>query len=359
MRLINFITHYRNDSIFCSDQYGHYTQGYKLFKDRAIKEGFSIVENQKIIENSIVIFRDLPKKELVTERPSGTIFILQIWECPIDRPSLFTETNWEYFDLVISCNTTISNKKHRTINYFIDDDYINNDYVSFNDRKLAIALCSNRYNGILASRKGSGFYSLPILQEISKEWKNNYFNIFFKRPLVLYSRRRYFLNKKFTFFELYGRFWSKKHLQSWVRIIYKFLPERFDSKGEYIGNKIELLKNYKFSMAFENYENNTSYISEKIFECFKAGSVPLYSGCKNIFDHIPDDCYIYISNKDSRIDVKKKIENMDKKTWEKYIINGQNFLKSDKYLNEFSAQAFSNKLFKYIEEVIGHNLNNV
>jgi hypothetical protein len=352
IKLINFITHYKNDSIFKSDQYGHYSQGYNDFRRIAIDNGYIVVENQPIVENSVVIFRDLPKKKFVRFRPTGTIFILQIWESKLDRPSFFFEKNWLLFDLVISCHSGVSNKKHREINYFIDDEINNFNFLPFRDRKFALAMCSNRYNGIFSPRKGTGIFSLPLLQEIDKEWKNNFINIIFNRPIGLYSKRRTFLNKKNSFFELYGRFWLNKELQTWLRYFYKYLPENYISKGEYVGDKIELLGKYKFAMAFENYYNKTSYISEKIFECFRAGCVPIYSGCQNISEYIPDDCYIYVSKSDSPQDVLKKIKSIDEQSWNLLITNGKNYLESFNYKNHFSPQAFAKKLFKYVNEAI-------
>jgi hypothetical protein len=351
MKKINFISNYKNDSIFSSSQYGHYSSGYNLFRKKAVESGYAVVENEEISENSIVIFRDLPNKKFVNSKPNGTFFILQIWESPLDRPALFNEKNWVDFDLVLSCNSKIKNIKHREINYFIDEVDFNNCFIPFDSRKLAVAICSNRYNGILAPRKGKGLFSLPILQEIDREWNNDYFNLFFKRPKGLYSRRRVFLNKKFNLFDLYGRYWSKDDIQSWIRYFKFFINNNFCSKGEYNGNKLELLGNYRYALAFENYSNSTSYISEKIFECLRAGCVPLYYGCENITDYIPKDCFIYVSEDVSPSALKCIISSMSEEEWNNYILNGRNFLSSQGYIDVFSANAFSDKLFKYVTEL--------
>ena len=33
-------------------------------------------------------------------------------------------------------------------------------------------------------------------------------------------------------------------------------------------------------------------VSEKIFDCFAAGNVPIYWGASNVTDYIPEDCFI-------------------------------------------------------------------
>lgn len=64
--------------------------------------------------------------------------------------------------------------------------------------------------------------------------------------------------------------------------------------------KIEVIKNYKFTLAFEN-SNTKDYVTEKFFQCFDAGSIPgfksklrllilvVYLGAPNIDDFSPSD----------------------------------------------------------------------
>jgi hypothetical protein len=52
------------------------------------------------------------------------------------------------------------------------------------------------------------------------------------------------------------------------------------------------LEKYKFSICYENARDTPGYITEKIFDCFFAGCVPIYWGANNITDHIPKECFI-------------------------------------------------------------------
>jgi len=59
--------------------------------------------------------------------------------------------------------------------------------------------------------------------------------------------------------------------------------------------KLKTLNRYKFNLCFENcYHEQWSwdYITEKITDCFKAKTVPIYWGCYNIQDYIPKDIFI-------------------------------------------------------------------
>ncbi len=49
----------------------------------------------------------------------------------------------------------------------------------------------------------------------------------------------------------------------------------------YIENKIEALKDYRFSVAFENCRSNY-YFTEKLIDCFATGTVPIHWGCPEI-----------------------------------------------------------------------------
>ncbi|CAN0846483.1 Putative fucosyltransferase-like protein [Linum grandiflorum] len=51
-------------------------------------------------------------------------------------------------------------------------------------------------------------------------------------------------------------------------------------------NKVEALKHYKFSLAFEN-SNEEDYVTEKFFQSLVAGTIPVVVGAPNIQDYAP------------------------------------------------------------------------
>ena len=52
-----------------------------------------------------------------------------------------------------------------------------------------------------------------------------------------------------------------------------------------------LIKNYKFTIAFEN-QSTPGYISEKIAEPLAVGSIPIYWGCETIADYYNPQAFI-------------------------------------------------------------------
>ena len=106
--------------------------------------------------------------------------------------------------------------------------------------------------------------------------------------------------------------------------------------------KISLLKDYRFCFCFEHTLGLEGYITEKIFDCFAAGSVPIYYGAKNIDQYIPKDCFIDMQAFATLEDLYTFIKNMPKETYERYIDNIK------KYLNSEQAYLFSKENFEKI-----------
>jgi len=75
-----------------------------------------------------------------------------------------------------------------------------------------------------------------------------------------------------------------------------------------VKNKIKFLSSYKFSIAMENSEGDC-YISEKIIDSFKAGTIPIYYGDYMIDEFINPKSYILIKGEK---DLNKKIEYIKK-----------------------------------------------
>lgn len=64
--------------------------------------------------------------------------------------------------------------------------------------------------------------------------------------------------------------------------------EVYANHGKAMRNKVKLFEDYKFVLAFEN-NNVTDYITEKIYNVFQAGSIPIYMGSSTIDDWVPGE----------------------------------------------------------------------
>ena len=104
-------------------------------------------------------------------------------------------------------------------------------------------------------------------------------------------------------FHLFGRGWDRPAALPgrWGRVrnqLRKILTRFLPAKSPYatwrgpIDDKIELLTRARFCLAHENCRDLAGYVTEKLFDCFRAGCVPVYVGPKEIAELVPAGCFI-------------------------------------------------------------------
>lgn len=183
------------------------------------------------------------------------------------------------------------------------------------------------------------FVPQPYMDVISDYWSNERrldkvvivagnHNPFFRKP-ELYSLRlkfvRYF-SKFDDYIHLYGFNWLK--LFSRNSLNYNYLRSLKSIYKAYKGaceNKHLLLSKYKFSLCTENTVVD-GYITEKIFDCFYAGTVPIYLGPKNVDDFIPKNSYISIDDFNSFEELRSYLKNLTDAQYNHYRVAGREFL---------------------------------
>ena len=140
-------------------------------------------------------------------------------------------------------------------------------------------------------------------------------------------------------------------------LFYQKLSEykKIDSGGKFknnigyiVQNKKEFLKNYKFSICFENSKKD-GYISEKLFDAFESGTIPIYFGDDSIKQLINNKAYIHVKDQsdfEEKIELIKKIDNDDNlyenMIKEKIVINDS--------LYEEEFQKYKNFIYHIIEQ---------
>ena len=118
-------------------------------------------------------------------------------------------------------------------------------------------------------------------------------------------------------------------------------------RGELLGGwdaKVEKLANYKFSICFENSIGNPGYLSEKIFDCFCARTVPIYLGSKGNEIFLPRGAYIDYRDFGSPGKLLSFISNMDAMEHARYISCIDGFMHSQKS-EQYSTRYLYQKLF--------------
>ena len=118
----------------------------------------------------------------------------------------------------------------------------------------------------------------------------------------------------------------------------------------YIGeveSKHKVLINYKFSICYENAFNLPGYITEKIFDSFFAGNIPVYLGANDICDQIPSNTFIDKRNFKSYEELYSYMKNMPEGVYNSYLNAIRAYLNSD-MIQKFSAETFTNIILNNI-----------
>ena len=101
-----------------------------------------------------------------------------------------------------------------------------------------------------------------------------------------------------------------------------------------------MISNYKFVLCFEN-TVYPGYITEKIIDCFVAGTVPIYLGAPDIEKYIPKDAFIDMRDFDSFAELDNYLNNLPEDKALKIINSGKKFLAGDegkKYSFDYFAE---------------------
>jgi hypothetical protein len=137
-----------------------------------------------------------------------------------------------------------------------------------------------------------------------------------------------------------------------VRKIKKYLPENkgktyFSSYRGKVTSKLETMQKYRFSICYENVRDLPGYITEKIWDSFFAGCVPVYWGSSNITNYIPEDCFIDRRKFANHEELYKFMVSMTEAEYTAYQARIATFLSSEK-ARPFSAEAFAETIVNTI-----------
>jgi hypothetical protein len=179
-------------------------------------------------------------------------------------------------------------------------------------------------------------------------------------PLELYSKRveaiRWFEKYHIDQFDLYGMGWDNYRFSgpkivralNKIKPLTRLLAPSFPSYRGKVVQKKTVLERYKFAICFENARDIPGYITEKIFDCFVAGCVPVYWGADNVGSHIPDSCYIDMKSFSSYEELYFFMTSMPDMDYLKYLEEIEGFLRSEKakyFSSDYFVKTLINETF--------------
>ncbi len=319
MKKISYITStFKNNECFIVDN--DFRDNFLFFitnlkkRFQQVELDISTADINTPVESNVVLQAGLntdPLKNIPKDK-----YYLLILESPHVDSGLIDTTNHKYFKKIFTWNDDmIDNKKYFKVNYAFDIPQIIPK--KFDGKKLCCTIAGNKSAN---------------------------------HPDELYTKRvefiRWFEKNHLDEFDLYGTKWEQYRFghSFFGKVLNKIKPLRkknlFPSYKGMVDSKYDTMKNYKFSICYENIKDQNGYITEKIFDSFFAGCVPIYWGAKNVAEHIPKECFIDKREFDSFEEIYEFIKNMDEKTYMNYLDTIEEFLNSSK-ADQFRAEIFA------------------
>lgn len=288
----------------------------RLFKYIALKKEFSkqnielcTQDIYPVGESKYNIYLDTILLPLNHANKLNTYLI--ILEPPSVLTTNFKKSCHSYFNKIFTWDDKlVDNKKYYKFNFSYDIKSRSNQ--EFKKDKFCVIICRKKFSNWIDE-----LYSLRL--ELINWFEKN-------EPKKL---------------DLYGYGWSRIVFKTYpltflnrfvflTRLIYSLFKSKINIYHGEVESKADVLNRYKFSFCYENIQNIDGYITEKIFDCFFSGTIPIYLGAKNIEKFIPKECFIDARKFANIKDIYDYINSMENKEYIKYIKAIKNFLKSEK-----------------------------
>jgi len=171
-----------------------------------------------------------------------------------------------------------------------------------------------------------------------------------KIPDELNSERKkaawFFGKKLLDQFDLFGSKWNQP--KNKIQKIFPFLVKKYSNYRGHTVDKIATLSKYKFCICYENWSGGQGYITDKMFDCFQAKTVPIYWGAKNIEDYVDKRAFIDRRQFKNNYELLEFILNIKEEEYNNYISAINDYLKSDKY-KLFLPENFVDTIIKNIK----------
>lgn len=296
----------------------------------------------------VFVFGELPPslhavRDLRSLHPQIKI-VLTIVESPLGRAWAFDPANHRDFDAVISYNSML---KHGE-NYFSFnipagglDDFAASEGIAWEARKIA-CLIAHVPNVAPPIIRRSG------LEMIRRGWKftpRTWWN-YVTEGGSLYAERlkvaRCCEDVLGDEFDIFGPGWPSQdggvdHKNGFAC-----------ARGAYAGSKLELLPRYRFTIAYENCLNDCGYITEKLFDAFLSGCVPVYLGNLSVLKYVPKGAFVDARDFKTPTDLAMFLKSMPKNQWRQMKEMGAEFMRHDAQII-FGSLQYARSMIRAVE----------
>ncbi|XOJ85150.1 glycosyltransferase family 10 [Methylophilaceae bacterium Uisw_099_01] len=311
---------------------------YRKLREVLENQGFSI-NTQDLCHNididiDIAIYFDIPDDFLEKLDKNIKNYALLI-ESPLIKPNNFNTSYYECFNKIFTWSNSLI-EKNKKYNKFIKIQYA----FDFKKRVTSRVYEKKKLCSLIVSNKSSGFEG----------------ELYSKRKEII----KWFEVNHPSDFDLYGKGWNKYKSNNFLtslaaknkyisHYLLKITGNHFTSYRGVVGDKIDKLLEYKFTITFENIQDIPGYITEKIFDAFFADCVPIYLGANDICKYIPKNCFIDMRDFKSYNELYFFLTTMSESNYIEYLNNIRNFLESNNAL-PFTIDNFVNTIVSEIKD---------
>lgn len=113
-------------------------------------------------------------------------------------------------------------------------------------------------------------------------------------------------------------------------------------------DKLSVLSQYRFALCFENMDLK-GYVTEKMFDCFFCGTVPIYLGAPDIADYVPRSCFIDRRDFESYTHLAAFLRALSDAEVRRYREAAREFLGSDGF-RPFAKETFADRILRMVQE---------
>jgi hypothetical protein len=146
---------------------------------------------------------------------------------------------------------------------------------------------------------------------------------------------------------LYGSGWQGQQI-SWCPLYPRRSYEC--TKAAFVEDRLSTLARYRFSLAFENWRGDKRYITDRIFDGFLAGAVPVYLGDESADGIFPTDAFVDARQFRGERELLDHLAVMPERRWQEMRACGQEFLASHK-AREFSNETFADRMVEALRSL--------
>lgn len=286
-------------------------------------------------------------RRLARERPDVGLSAYFAMECPIVEPRMYRELGraQHYFKRVFSWSDSASLERYvggplrcEPFSWPQSFDDVHEDVWANEDRRFLVMINANKlprlYHQELYTERMRAVEYFSRFDEIDlygKGWDGPSMRL--GRTWVPYTFKRVFLDLQ--------RRWHRLRPHPRLRAAQKV------NRGTAVSKKATLGR-YTFALCFEN-SILKGWITEKLFDCFFAGAVPVYWGAPEIETRVPANCFIDMRRFDSYDALRGHLKSLRRDEIQAYRENARRFLRSEAF-HPFSKAAFAERFQRIVAE---------